>query len=155
MDRPNNSVNSGFRLSQAFAHAASNLSAGKSKGKRKFPPPFSLRLTFEERARLEQDAGSQSLGSYIRSKLFGEAAGGSRSRTRYPVKDEQALAKVLGELGQSRIANNLNQLAKAVNCGSLEVTPETEGQLLEACEAIKAMRRDLIAALGLDAGGPS
>ena len=32
--------------------------------------PFSLRLTFEERALLEQAAGDMPLGAYIRSKLF-------------------------------------------------------------------------------------
>ncbi|MGF1623944.1 MAG: plasmid mobilization relaxosome protein MobC [Alphaproteobacteria bacterium] len=32
---------------------------------------------------------------------------------------------MLGELGRSRIANNLNQLARAANSGSLPVTPET------------------------------
>ena len=32
----------------------------------KIPTPFSPRLTFEERAALEQSAGSQPLGAYIR-----------------------------------------------------------------------------------------
>tara|TARA_R110002073_G_scaffold144546_2_gene296672 strand:+ start:78 stop:404 length:327 start_codon:yes stop_codon:yes gene_type:complete len=33
-------------------------------------PPFSLRLTFEERARLEQLTGDMPLGSYIKKKVF-------------------------------------------------------------------------------------
>lgn len=32
--------------------------------------PFSLRLTFEERSRLEELAGDEPLGSYIKRKLF-------------------------------------------------------------------------------------
>lgn len=38
----------------------------------KYPPPFSLRLTFEERERLERDAAGMSLGAYIRSRLLSE-----------------------------------------------------------------------------------
>ncbi len=34
------------------------------------PPPFSLRLTFEERAKIEVDAAGMSLGGYIRSRLL-------------------------------------------------------------------------------------
>ena len=34
----------------------------------KYPPPFSLRLTFEERARLEKEAAGMALGAYIRLK---------------------------------------------------------------------------------------
>lgn len=37
----------------------------------KIPTPFSLRLTFEERAALEQEAGDEPLGAYIRKKLLG------------------------------------------------------------------------------------
>lgn len=57
--------------------------------------------------------------------------------------------RVLAALGQSRIANNVNQLAKAVNIGTLPVTPETEQDIGEACSAVKAMRADLMRALGL------
>src|SRR6476469_7777748 len=100
----------------------------------KRPPPFSLRLTFEERARLERDDGDMPLGAYIRSRLFGEPTPHRAARkAKRPVKDHQALASVLGELGKRRIANNLNQLAKAVNSGSLPHTPETEKSLQEAC----------------------
>lgn len=64
------------------------------------------------------------------------------------------MARVLAGFGQSRIANNLNQLAKAVNIGALPVTAETEGEITEACTAVVAMRRDLLRALGLPEGGP-
>ena len=114
------------------------------------PPPFSLRLTFEERARLERDAGDMPLGAYIRSRLFDESAPHRTSRkAKRPVKDHQALANVLGELGKSRIANNLNQLAKASNSGSLPLTPETEKSLQEACAGVQWLRMTLMQALGL------
>jgi hypothetical protein len=89
-------------------------------------PPFSLRLTFEERAKLERDAAGMALGAYIRSRLLDAETVAPRKRGKFPVKDHQALAQLLGLLGQSRLANNVNQLARAANTGSLAVTPDTE-----------------------------
>ena len=119
------------------------------------PTPFSLRLTFEERAALDQAAGDQPLGSYIRSKLFegDEAPRKPRKRPRSPVKDVQKLGEVLGRLGNSKLANNLNQLAKAANTGSLPVTPDTEKALGEACAAVQDMRKKLMLALGYTNSG--
>lgn len=113
------------------------------------PKPFSLRLSFDERARLEQDASGMALGAYIRDRLFGDDAAPRQTRGHFPVKDYAALGRVLAALGQSRLSSNLNQLAKAVNTGSLPVTPETEADLRQACKDVQAMRRDLLIALGL------
>ncbi len=76
------------------------------------------------------------LGAYIRQKLLG---GDERPRRRHrkPLRDDLTLAKLLGELGSARLANNLNQLAKAANAGSLPVTPETEQALKAACDEQK------------------
>lgn len=112
------------------------------------PPPFSLRLTFEERQRLEADAGDMPLGAFIRKRLLGDNAAQRKRKGNSPVKDKAALARVLGALGQSRLSSNLNQLAKAVNTGSLPVTPETEADLKTACRDIAALRADLLRALG-------
>lgn len=119
------------------------------------PTPFSLRLTFEERAALEKAAGSRPLGAYIRSKLFqgSEAPRKARTRTRKPLKDDKALGTLLGMLGKARIANNLNQLAKAANSGSLPVTPDTEKAMRDACAAIQDMRNMLMHALGFPNSG--
>ncbi|WP_420412390.1 hypothetical protein [Roseibium sp.] len=119
--------------------------------KTKKDPPFSLRLTFEERARLEELAGDEPLGSYIKRKVFdgkGTGTKRARSRTRRPIKDEKKLAYVLGMLGQSRLANNLNQLAKASHMGTLPVLPDTERDIRRACADIAFMRRELMRALG-------
>lgn len=80
--------------------------------------PFSLRLTFEERARLEHDAAGMSLGSYIRWRVFDPGNPPPRRRGKMPVKDYQALGCLLGKLGESRLASNLNQLARAAHTGS-------------------------------------
>ena len=113
-------------------------------------PPFSLRLTFEERAKLERDAAGMALGAYIRSRLLDPETVAPRKRGKFPVKDHQALAQLLGLLGQSRLANNVNQLARAANTGSLAVTPDTEEALMSATADINLMRQLLIQALDID-----
>lgn len=114
----------------------------------KYPPPFSIRFTFEERARLDAERGRSSLAVHIRERLFGDDATPRKKPGNSPVKDAEALGRVLGALGGSRLSNNLNQLAKAANTGSLPVTPETEADLIEACREVKALRADLLRALG-------
>ncbi len=114
------------------------------------PVPFSLRLSFDERGILEHDAAGKALGAYIRDRLFGDDVTPRTVRGKAPVKDHAALGRVLGALGASRLSANLNQLAKAVNTGSLPVTPETEEDLRRACAAVIAMREDILNALGRD-----
>lgn len=111
------------------------------------PAPFSLRLTAEDRARLDRDAAGMSLGSYVRWRLFDPDKPPPRTRGKFPVKDHQALSRVLAALGQSRIANNLNQLAAAAHLGALPVTPDVEASLNEAARQVASMRQMLIKAL--------
>lgn len=118
------------------------------------PATFTLRLTPEDRLRLERDAAGMSLGCYVRWRLFDPANPPPRHRGKFPVKDHQALSAMLGKLGQSHIANNLNQLAKAANSGSLALTPELETELREALQGIAEMRGLLIDALGLADAAP-
>ena len=114
-------------------------------------PPFSLRLTFEERSRLENEAQGMPLGAYIRQRLLEGAPRPKRLRPS-PVEDRDALRQVLGLLGQSRLANNVNQLAKAANLGTLPVDPETEEALYHASCDIEKMRKMLMRALGQNRG---
>ncbi len=116
------------------------------------PPSLfvSLRMTFEEKARLQRDAVGMDVSSYIRWRLFDIDTPPPRRRGKTPVKDQQALAQVLGLLGQSRLSSNLNQLARSANTGSLPVTPDTEAALLEAVAEIREIRRLLIEALNLE-----
>lgn len=114
--------------------------------------PFCIRLTDPERKLLLARAGRLPLGTYIRDVVLADQAQ-TRRRCLNPVKDAEALARVLAALGQSRLANNLNQLAKAVNVGALPVMPQTEAEISEACAAVMTMRQDLMRALGLTEGG--
>jgi hypothetical protein len=117
--------------------------------------PFSVRFTPEERERLDRAAAGMPLGAFLRSLIFDEDLLKKRRKPRKsPVKDHQVLARLQAELGQSRLANNLNQLAKAANSGSLEVSPDTEKALQSACSDVKWMRHMLMEALGLEPGDP-
>jgi hypothetical protein len=120
----------------------------KGQSKRKSAPPFSLRLTIEERAKLNEEAGTQPLGTYIRSRLFGQNIQ-KRRVARRPALDHQKLALVLSELGHSRLASNMNQLAKAANIGTLDFDDAVIRELQEACRSISHRGEVLIAALGL------
>jgi hypothetical protein len=128
-----------------------NAAKGEARsGRAKPAAPFSLRLTVQERARLEADAGGLPLGEYIRRRVF-EGGASPRRRVRRPTPDHESLARVLAELGRSRLASNLNQIAKAANSGSLPVTPELRAELNAACADVRVMRDALITALGLKA----
>ena len=128
-------------------HEFNNIAKSEAK-KAEYPPPFSLRLTYEERARLDAERGGMTLAAYIRERLFGVDAAPRKKRGNSPVQDKEALGRMAGALGQSRLSQNMNQLAKAVNSGSLPVTPETEAEIKEACREISEMRAELLAALG-------
>ena len=130
-----------------------NFNALGKKAAKKREAPFSLRLTFEERAKLEEAANGLPLGGYIKAVLFEEELPKVRRRNRDSVKDAEALGRVLAALGRSNLSNNLNQLARAVHTGTLPVHPETEAELRRACDAVARIRTDLINALGLDGGG--
>lgn len=110
--------------------------------------PFSLRLTFEERALLEQQAGGMPLASYMKSLLFADDAPKYRKRRRAAAPDEKLLAEVLACLGASQIGKRLDDLAKAANSGSLYCDQDTKADIKRACDDVHAMRVSLMRALG-------
>jgi hypothetical protein len=68
-------------------------------------------------------------------------------RGKLPVKDHKLLAELLGKLGASRLANNLNQLARLAHLGTLPMTPELSDELRQACAEIAIMKAVLMDAL--------
>ncbi|MCV6576902.1 MAG: MobC family plasmid mobilization relaxosome protein [Cohaesibacter sp.] len=90
--------------------------ADQNRTRKSAPSPVTLRLTEEERAMLNEWSQGSSMSAYIRKCLF-EDKESKRKKPRRPeaIADHQALAQVLGMLGSSRIANNLNQLAFHAN----------------------------------------
>lgn len=124
--------------------------------KRKGPPPVTVRLSQAEYDRLKHDAGVLTMAAYIRLTLFGESeiAPHRKLYTRKATSPSAELAmigKMLGGLGQSEIAANLADIAKAAKIGALPVTPEVEAGIADACAAVLEMRERLIAALGVRA----
>lgn len=138
-------------LTRAFLVSANPATTRKTR-----PSPFPVRLSPNERTYLEGKAGGLALGTYIRQELLADYDGKqtqSRKRLHKPDINQQKVSALLAGLGQSRIPNNLNQLAKAANFGTLETSEDVEKQLLDACAAVEAMREALFVALGLRCGG--
>lgn len=149
---------SGPELRKPFHHATKSRSdnngesAGKpSAGSRR----ISLRLTTEEHEQLQAWSDGSSISSYVRGCIFNRTKE-SRRRTRHsPVKDHEPLAEILGRLGQTRISNNLNQIARHANMGTLPLDPDVEQDIKIACAEIAWIKVRLIEALGLKDGDPS
>lgn len=129
------------------------MTKGDGDSKKTYPAPFSLRLSEEERAALDRLAGGLPWGAYIKGVIFSELRPAPRVKG-HVIQDRKLFAKLLGLLGQSRLSQNVNQLAKASNSGSLPVTPDVEKELREAAAAIRHMRALLIEAMGLKAHEP-
>ncbi|MEL6646133.1 MAG: hypothetical protein AAFQ05_00285 [Pseudomonadota bacterium] len=113
------------------------------------PAPFSIRFSQGERAAIESAAGSMPLGSYIKSVVLASEAPKYRKRSKPPVAEAQLLAELLARLGQTRHANNLNQIAKHLNQGSLVMDAELEADIQAALLDIAWMRMTLMQALGI------
>ena len=137
----------------AFAAASKGTASARSARtkvkKPKSPPVLSIRLSFEERTQLEQLAGSRPLSAYVRETLFGGGVTARKNICR-PKKDQEALARILGQLGASNLGLSLKTLSRAAETGSLPVAPETEIALTSACADIQSMRGALMQALGFD-----
>lgn len=120
-----------------------------SKSKTPETIPFSLRLTPDEHATLKLDAAGGSMAALARKRLFGGNVEPRKTRGKFPVKDWQALGKVLGQLGASDVSTNLRELAEAARAGCLVIDSLTEANLTRACRDIGLMRAELMKALGV------
>lgn len=123
----------------------------KADSVRNYAPPFSVRLTLAERARLDKDAGQLPLGEYVRMRLFDTPDARQRVYRR-PVQDAEALGQVLAAFGNSRMAGNLYQIVRAIHAGELVVSAEQQIELEAALADVRDMRQWLMAALGLKDG---
>ena len=136
-------------IGSSFNEAARKV----NKPKAKLPPPFSIRFTWEERKRLNRDAGKMALSAYVRHKLFdGEAVSRKPQYTQkqsQPGMDHATLARLLGMLGKSELGTSMLALALAAQSGSLPVDEELTDKLDGACDDIHAMRIALLIALNV------
>ncbi|WP_237072522.1 hypothetical protein [Pseudaestuariivita rosea] len=132
--------------SQALEPSQNNAPTSKRK---KRPAPFSLRLTENERAVLERKAGALPLAAYVKSVVLDEKAPRYRKRRRAPEADQQLLAHILARLGASDTHRNLQQIAQAVQDGTLLLDDDTHASLTVAIAEVAWMRVTLMQALGL------
>lgn len=140
-------------LTDTFSEAASPRAGrperriGQSEGTPRHCPRVTVRLSEADHARLVELADGMALSTYIRAAALNEDLSKRKRRSLSPMTDQKAIAQVLGLLGQSRIANNLNQLAYQANIGALQMDDQALAQVEEAYRHIVAMRGLLLQAL--------
>lgn len=122
--------------------------AAPSTHRRKTPSPLTLRLTADERAKLEELAAGMTLSAYVRACVFAEETKRRKRRSKDVVEDKKTIAEVLALLGQSRLASNLNQLAHHANLGVLIVGDQEKANIAEVNVHLQAIRGLLVKALG-------
>ncbi|MEM8974958.1 MAG: hypothetical protein AAGD43_23100 [Pseudomonadota bacterium] len=130
-------------------HPSFKAAAKPLRTKRSSLSPVSLRLTQDERVKLEELADGMTLSAYIRACVFAKEERRRKRRPKSVVEDKKAIAEALALLGQSRIASNLNQLAYHANIGVLVEGDETVAQITEANDHLNAIRVLLLQALGV------
>lgn len=138
----------GAKVKSDVVAAQFKKAAEQPAGKRGSASPLTLRLTSEERDKLEDLAAGMTLSAYVRACVFAEETCRRKRRPKNVVEDKQAAAEALALLGQSRIASNLNQLAYHANIGELIEDDEAKAQIAEANAHLLAIRTLLMKALG-------
>lgn len=136
----------GGKLAKRFDSAAREPNK-PSKAKPKHSH-VTMRVTAEERAKLEELAAGMTLSAYIRACVFAEDTKRRKRRSLSSIEDRKAAAEALALLGQSRIASNLNQLAYHANIGALIVGEVEKAKIAEANAHLAAIRSLLMQTLG-------
>ena len=113
----------------------------------KYGIPFSMRLSVEERARLDALAGDMPMGAYVRSRLFDTPSPRHRKMRRFDV-DQRKLKKLLRELGRQHISSSLHRIMTAIDDEDLEMDDALEAQLRCLCSDLRQLRRSIRKALG-------
>lgn len=129
---------------------------GKPK-RRKRVPSISIRVTEEEKARLQEMAGAMAVSGFIRQTLLGDDVAKRPRRyikkQRKPDIDHTEIARLLGMFGQSELGRSMLALSLAEQTGDLDVTPEVSYKLEQACDDIHEIKVALIMALGIKPQG--
>ncbi|MEM8851512.1 MAG: hypothetical protein AAGE03_15955 [Pseudomonadota bacterium] len=107
--------------------------------------PLTLRLTSDERTRLEELADGTTLSAYVRACVFAEGEWARNRRPKDPAADRKAAADALV---LSRIASNFNQLAYHANIGMVIVGEAETAEIAEANGHLQAIRGLLMRGLG-------
>ena len=113
----------------------------------KYGIPFSMRLSVEERARLDALAGDMPMGAYVRSRLFDTPSPRHHKMRRFDV-DKSLLKKLVRELGRQHISSRLHRIMDAIDDGDLEVGDKLELELRYLCSELRHLRRNIRKAVG-------
>lgn len=108
--------------------------------------PF--RVSEDDYARLLSAAGDMSVSAYIRARLFNEDMKAARKNNKMPQAEHKLLAELLSELGKSHLSQNINQIAKAVNCGMVLMPDEAITDINAARAEVRKLRTALLSAMG-------
>jgi hypothetical protein len=138
LDRP--PINPSFK--DAAEHSPANARKAGT------PPPFSIRLTPEEKSALKREAGSMPLGAYIPL----EAARGSVPATPKPPQPGRGRKRRWPSFWASWARPGSRTTSTSSPNPRIPApfhNPETEKAIQDACRDVQWMRARLIAALGL------
>lgn len=109
--------------------------------KKKRPAPLSVRVSDAEREWISKKAGKQSVNAFVRDRIFADRPA---SKTGANEKD---IARLLSELGRSRIAASLRTLAESASIGALVLDEELDEELRLALKAVSEIRDAVLKAL--------
>lgn len=117
--------------------------------RKKRAPPVSIRFSDDERAWLEEQAKGLPVSRYLKDAVLSGSGVKRKPKRRMPIKDHEALARVLSLLGRSETGRMLGGILFAIELGKLELDGKAETDLRQACADVSAMRNALMAALDL------
>lgn len=120
--------------------------AGRDEGK---TTTLSFRVTPVERAYLEDKAAGLPMSAFLKDRLLGDATKPRRACGKRPIKDFDALARILGKLGRADLPNRMARLILAIEEGRALIDDDLVAELRASIADITLMRRDLVQALGL------
>lgn len=105
---------------------------------------LSARLNEAEYQQFLKDCGGLSKSEYVRLCLFAK----KMNKDSIGKIDKQTAAKILALMGKSRLFSNINQMAHAIHCGTLKLTPQLEATILELADDVAFIRSALMQILG-------
>ncbi|GAB2707763.1 plasmid mobilization protein [Aliiglaciecola aliphaticivorans] len=110
-----------------------------------------IRYSDKEYDNITQKAKALNLktATFIRARTLADDIEEVKRYALTPIEERKDIALILSALGASRMASNLNQIAYAINTGTLVLSPDVIKQITDACETLKWMRGALTQALGL------
>lgn len=115
---------------------------------KKREPPVSVRFSKKERARLRVLKGDLSENAYIRHQALNPAHPPPRPKRRTVVADFREVAQIKALISQSRLPNNVNQIAKSLHVTPGVLTPDELAQVRELVDLLSLINAKLDLALG-------